>query len=208
MINYQRRRLREEQETFEYPKMDGKGPKIRQIGNLYAKLIDLEDNLPKGINEADYLEAKKALKKMWLSVNGRTTSDTKNNVYRTEDGDFPPEGSFISCTHRYLWKPEYDIYSPEREGISAMIGLYSTPRTDWLSADEYPIKKSGVYEYTALNFVESGEVHPFKYFSDLDFLLEGEPYPVENILKWREDTEKEFNKVPKKVIDEISSKRH
>lgn len=192
-------------ETFEYPNMTGRGPKIRQIGNLYAKLIDIEDDLPKGINEDDYLVAKRALKKLWLSVSGKSATDAKNNVYRTEDGDFPKEGSFITCTHKYIWKDKYS-WSKESEEVTGMEGLHAGNTEDYLFKEEYPVAESRYYKCMDINFVEGEEVHMFKYFKDIDLLVEGKVFPMKDLLRWRYDTEKDLNMVPRKVLDEIASK--
>ena len=206
MINSRNHHFREEQETFEYPNMTGKGPKIRQIGNMYAKLIDIEDDLPKGINKEDYLAAKRALKKMWLSVSGRTATDIKNNVYRTEDGDFPKEGSFITCTHRYIWKDRRYDWPTEREEVTGMEGLHMDFDYDYLHSDRDPVDKDGRYDYVEICFVEGEHVHQFKCYPEIDYLVEGKVFPVKDLLRWRYDTEKDFNKVPRKMLDKIASK--
>lgn len=214
-------------EPYTYPKLERKGPEISKVGKIYLDLIHISGSLPEGVNADDYLTARRALEKMWIGANTRDPEEVKDNIYRTEDGDFPKEDSFITCSYiskTPLSKEERaNPWITEGYGTTEMEGLHDMPyiatRGMYLHKKDYPdypIDEHKAYPYLPINYVKNKEVHVFRYYGDLDLLEEWGVIPVkgngeylsDHLLKWRYDTPEDLNKAPKEVLDRIISKRY
>lgn len=214
-------------EPYTYPKLEGKGPEISKIGKIYLDLIHISGELPEGVNAEDYLTARRALEKMWIGANTRDPEEVKDNIYRTEDGDYPKEDSFITCSYiskTPLSKEERaNPWITEGYGTTEMEGLHDMPymatRGMYLHKKDYPdysIDEHKAYPYLPINYVKNKEVHVFRYYGDLDLLEELEAIPVkgngkylsDHLLKWRYDTPEDLDIAPKEVLDRITSKRY
>ena len=219
-------REEEEPEVFEseFPDVSGVkySKKMKLLGDAYSALFYIEKTYPdllKGINRDDYLGAMRVLRDMWFHAGGRSLFDTKHDLYRTEGDYYPEDGSFITCSRRYVrGDGTGETWNPWNSGNNEIwSGVYSSnegwgERRRYLDANKYPVEKSGIYPLITINFVKGEEVHPFEYFPKIDFLLEKESYPIKNIIRWRYDDEtllkwyREKKWIPEEVIDEVASK--
>lgn len=184
----------EEVETFEAPDTKGLGPKAQKIGNMYQSLLDFGDNLPKQISLEDYLEAKRALKKLWVAMSGKTTSQIKNGIHFIRNGEYPKEGDFITF---------FDFYMKQQGLSDDLHHPY-----DWLSGTSG--EKAKYLEYKNIGYVHAGVVYLYHYFPeaegtsyDSQKLQRAKTYLLTDIIKWKKDSSRALSKVPEDILKEI-----
>lgn len=183
----------EEMETFEYPKWDtNKGPMVKKVENIYRSLLDLGKRLPKQISEETYLEAKRAIKALYIESRGKNPTDIKLGFHRTEDEEFPEDGMFITFTN----------FSSKTYGLGKGKGSYGLFPNDKKMQDgkraEYVWR-----EILSICYVRGNELEVYGYYPFTGEISEPNYMSIESIYKWKEDDSKNLSKVPQDVLDEI-----
>lgn len=187
----------EEVETFEYPKWDtNKGPMIKKVENIYRSLLDLGKRLPKQISEETYLEAKRAIKALYIESQRKNPTDTKLGFHRTEDGEFPENGMFITFTN----------YSSKTYGLGKGKSTHGVFYGVFPSDTTIQDGESAGYAWRdilSICYVRGSELEVYGYYIPTGEISEPIHKDIESIYKWKEDSAKDLSKVPQDVLNKI-----
>lgn len=194
------------QEVFESPITKGKTVGEKWVGDLYQSTLTLKEYLPSSVSPEHYLEAKRALRAMWNDIlDAEKKFDSENNFHLTSNGEFPKRGSFITASFEE-WTSERSM-SEVHEDVTKLTGLFNVDEKDE-DCITVGVGRKQHFEklpYVSICYVYSTTVYTYRYFRDAEVLKKSWMYEIEDIVKWREDTEEELNKVPCDILERIKN---
>ena len=187
---------------------NGKSPKARKLARIYKLLSEFGENLPKQADAEAYRMVMENLDTLWKSISGKSSSDLKKGIMRTEDGDYPESGDFITCSFNYDWThPNYIPGTPDHttREYQAMVGLSAYKETDrsWPNPEGKYSKDEDLSNYYSIAYCHNGKVYIYRYFPEQDYVVGTKIIDVKDIVKWKLDDEKALASVPEEALEEV-----